>query len=166
MKIQQAVPQDLVEVLYLMKVCVSDMNEQGQKHWNNAYPGQEFLITAIEKGSLYTYKDLEVVKGMVVLSDEEPEEYKNIEWVGKGDKVLFIRFLAVHPTWQGKGIAKRLVEYAEGYSKDHGYTSIRVDIYSGVPGAEKLCIDLGFNQTGQFHSPFQQTPYFAFEKSL
>jgi GNAT superfamily N-acetyltransferase len=166
MKILKAVHQDLVEVLYLLKVCVYDMNEKGQKHWNNAYPGTEFIQKAIQEESLYLYKDNEVAKGMVVLSDEEPEEYKNIEWQGKEDKILFIRFLAVHPNWQDKSIATRLIEFAEGYAKDHSYSTIRVDIYSGIEGAEKLCADQGFNQTGQFHSKFQQTPYFAYEKSL
>ncbi|HBH50110.1 MAG TPA: hypothetical protein DDX98_15805 [Bacteroidales bacterium] len=166
MKIQQAVAQDLIDVLYLMKVCVSDMNEKGQKHWNNAYPGTDFLIKSIEENSLFIYKDVETVRGMIVLNEEEPEEYKNIEWQGKGEKILYLRFLAVHPNWQGKGIAKRLVEYSEGYAKDHSYSSMRVDIYGGIDGSEKLCTDLGFSQTGQFHSKFQQTPYYAYEKSL
>lgn len=166
MKILQAKKQDLVEVLYLLKVSVSDMNEKGQKHWNSAYPGTDYIVESIENESLYIYKDKGIAKGMVVLSNEEPEEYKNIEWQGKGDKVLFIRFLIVNPQWQNAGIAHKLMEYAEEYSKDKGYNTIRVDIHSGVPGAEKLCTDGGFNQTGQFHSSFQQAPYFAYEKSL
>lgn len=166
MKILQAVPQDLVEVLYLLKESVSDMNEKGLKHWNSAYPGTDFIVESIKKEVLYIYKDNGIAKGMVVLSTEEPEEYKNIDWQGKGDNVLFIRFLVVHPNWQHTGIASRLIEYAEAYAKDHSFNTIRVDIYSGVEGAEKLCVDKGFNQTGQFHSSFQQTPYFAYEKSL
>ena len=166
MKIVQAVPQDLVEVLYLVKVCVNDMNEKGQKHWNNAYPSIEYIQQSITNENFYLYKDNEVAKGMIILSDEEPEEYKNIEWQGKEDKILFLRFLAVHPNWHGQGIAKRLIEYSEGYAKDHGYSTMRVDIFSGIEGAEKLCADKGFSQTGQFHSKFQQTPYFAYEKSL
>ena len=166
MKILQAVPNDLIEVLYLLKDCVSDMNEKGHKHWNNAYPGTDFMIEAIENKTLHLYKDNEIAKGMVVLSDVEPNEYKNIEWQGKDDKILFIRFLAVHPNWLDQGISERMVEYAEGYAKNNGYSTMRFDIYSGINGADKLCIDMGFNQTGQFHSEFQQTPYFAYEKSL
>lgn len=166
MKILQAVAQDLVEVLFLLKESVTDLNEKGLKHWNSAYPGTDYMIEAIEKGTLYLYKDNEIAKGLVVLSNDEPEEYRNIEWQGKGDKVLFIRFLMIHPNWERTGIASRLIEYAEGYAKDNGYSTMRVDMYSGVEGAEKLCTDKGFNQTGQFHSSFQQTPYFAYEKSL
>lgn len=166
MKIQQAVLQDLVEILYLVKVCVSDMNEKGQKHWNNAYPGANYLLSCIENNTLFLCRENEVAKGMIILSKDEPEEYKPIDWQGKSDKVLFIRFLAVHPLWQGKGIAKKLVAFAEEYSKKNAFSSIRMDIYSGIEGAFNFCSNMGFNQTGQFHSKFQQNPYLAFEKSL
>jgi GNAT superfamily N-acetyltransferase len=166
MKIVQAVPQDLVEVLYLLKVCVNDMNEKGQKHWNNAYPGTEIMTKAIENKTLYLYKDLGITKGLIVLSHVEPEEYKDIDWPCREDKVLFLRFLTVHPLWQDAGIEKKLVEFAETFAKENKFSTIRVDIYSGVNGAEKLCVDMGFSQAGKFHSKFQQTPYFAYEKSL
>ncbi len=166
MKIVQAAPKDLVEVLFLMKVCVGYMNEKGQKHWNNAFPSADFLNTAIENKSLYLYKDKEVSKGMVILTEEEPSEYKEIKWQGSNDKVLFLQFLAVHPKWQDNNIADRLIEYAEGYAKDHKYTTIRLDIHSSIHGGEKLCKDEGFDQAGQFHTSFQQAPYLAYEKSL
>lgn len=166
MKILQAAPIDLIDVMYLTKVCVSDMNYKGQKHWNNAYPGTDFLVESIKNKNLFIYKDLGVAKGMVVLSSNEPEEYKDIEWKGKKEGILFLHFLTVHPNWQGEGIAKRLIEFAESYAKDNSFSTMRVDVFSGVDGAEKLCVGMGFNQAGQFHSKFQQTPYFAYEKSL
>ncbi len=166
MKIVQAVPKDLVEVLFLMKVCVGYMNEKGQKHWNNAFPSADLLNTAIENKSLYLYKDNEVTKGMIILTNDEPSEYKKISWQGNNDKVLYLQFLAVHPKWQKNNIADRLIEYAEGYAKDHNYSTMRLDIHSSIDGGEKLCTDEGFNKTGQFHTSFQQAPYLAYEKSL
>ncbi|MBN2486735.1 MAG: GNAT family N-acetyltransferase [Bacteroidales bacterium] len=166
MKIVKAEPNDLVEVLFLLQVCVNDMNQNGFKHWNNAYPGSETMIEAINNGTLFLYKDKGVSQGMVVLSDEQPEEYQNIEWQASNDKVMYLKFLAVHPLWQGKGIAKMLIGFAEQFAREHEYTALRADIYSGLPSANGMFADSGFSQTGQFHSSFQTAPYHAYEKSL
>lgn len=166
MKILKATPKDLVEVLFLLKECVSDLNSNGLKHWNNAYPGADAMIKAIEEGSLFLFKELGILKGMVTVNEEAPEEYNNIEWQSNAEKILYIKNLAIHPNWQGKGIAKKLVETVEEYAKDKSYKALRVDIYSGIGAAEKLCEDLGFNKTGEFHTNFQATPYFAYEKGL
>lgn len=166
MKIHKATPQDLIEVLYLLNASVTEMNQEGLKHWNSAYPGVDLMVKSIESETLHLLKDNGIAKGMVILSTDEPEEYKNIEWQGKDDKVLFIRFLIVHPKWKVSNIASMLVEYAENFAKEQSYSTIRIDVYSGIKGADELCTGNGFNQTGQFHSSFQQTPYFAYEKSL
>lgn len=166
MNIIKAEHGDLVEVLFLMKECVEDLNYRGFKHWNSAYPGSGMLIQSIQNGNLYVYKDAGITKGMIILSNDEPEDYKKIKWQLNSKKILFLKFLAVHPIWQNKGIAKSLVEYAELYAKDNGYDAMRVDMYSGIESAEKMCGDLGFNHTGEFHTDFQITPYFAYEKGL
>jgi GNAT superfamily N-acetyltransferase len=166
MKIIQAVTNDLVEVLYLLKECVADMNDKGIKHWNNSFPGSEIMSKAIEAGSLYLYKETELAKGMVILNEEEPEEYKKIDWGTKSEKVLYIKYLAVHPQWQGQGIARKLVAFAEEFAREHGYQVLRTDLYSGLEASGRFSEDLGFTKSGQFHSSFQQAPYLALQKSL
>lgn len=166
MKIVQAVPNDLVEVLFLLKECITDMNEKGFKHWNNSFPGAEVMSKAIASGSLFIYKELELAKGMVILNEEEPEEYKNIEWQVSAEKVLYIKYLAVHPNWQRHGIAKKLIGYAEQFARERGFKALRMDLYSGLEASGRFSDDMGFKKTGQFHSTFQQAPYLALEKSL
>jgi GNAT superfamily N-acetyltransferase len=165
MNITKAEQGDLVEVLFLMKECVEDLNHNGFKHWNNAYPGSDTLIKAIEEGTLYVYRDNGIAKGMIILSVDEPKDYKKVEWKTNNNKVLYLKYLTVHPLWQNKGIAKSLMEYAELYAKDNSFEAMRVDIYSGLQAAEKIS-ELGFNQAGQFHTDFQTSPYFAYEKGL
>lgn len=166
MKILKATHNDLVEVLFLLKECVSDLNSNGLKHWNNAYPGADNMIKAIESETLYLLKEKGVAKGMVTLGMESPEEYKNIEWKTDSDKIIFIKFLAVHPRWENTDIAKKLIEFVEQYASDNNFSALRIDVYGGIEMAEKLFDDTGFNKTGQFHSSFQSTPYYAYEKGL
>lgn len=166
MNIIKADFKDLVEVLFLMKECVEDLNQNGFKHWNNAYPGSDILKTAIDNGNLYVYKEGGISKGMVIFSNEEPEEYKNIKWNTNGSKVLYLKFLAVHPNWKDKNIDKSLLEYAELYAKDNGFAAVRVDVYSGMQNADKVCSGQGFSLSGEFRSSFQESPYHAYEKGL
>ena len=166
MKIVKAEPNDLVEVLFLLQICVEDLNQKGFKHWNSAYPGSEAMVKAIESGSLYIYKENEVSKGMIILSDEQPDEYNGIPWKANNSKVIYLKFLAVHPLWQNTGIAKKLVVFSEQQAREQGYSAIRVDIYSGLPSASHMFTDNGFTMAGQFHSTFQTSPYHAYEKSL
>jgi GNAT superfamily N-acetyltransferase len=166
MKILKATADDLVEVLFLLKECVSDLNSKGLKHWNNAYPGADAMIKAMDSDTLFICKEIGIAKGFVTISEEPPAEYKDIDWQTGSDKVLYIRYLAIHPLWQGKGIAKKLVDYVEKYASENNYSSLRADIYGGIGGANKLCEDLGFNKTGEFHSEFQSTPYLTYEKGL
>ncbi len=166
MKIVKAVPSDLVEVLFLLKECVSDFNLSGLKHWNNAYPGAGAMKEAIDNGALYLYKEIGITKGMFVLSEEEPKEYKDVEWKTNSDRVLFVKYLAVHPGWKDKGIQARLIDYIEHYAGNNNFASIRVDVYGGIESAENFGQEIGFDKAGQFQTSFQTTPYLAFEKGL
>ncbi|MBN1116411.1 MAG: GNAT family N-acetyltransferase [Bacteroidales bacterium] len=166
MKVLKAEPSDLVEVLYLLEVCVLDLNRKGFKHWNSAYPGVENMNSAIEEGSLYLYKEKGVAKGIIVFSDSEPEGYNNLGWKSDGKKPLFLKFIAVHPLWTGKGIASELIHAAEIFAKENNYSAIRVDAYSGIQSALKLYTELGYSEVGEYHSTFQEAPYIAYEKGL
>lgn len=166
MEIKQASSYDLVEVLYLLRECVADMNQKGFKHWNNSYPGIELIKKDIESGSLFFYKEKGIAKGMITLTEESLEEYQEINWKDNSGKALFMQRLAVHPLWQGQGIAKALVEFAEKKAKEDGYSTLRLDVFGGGESATKVCDETGFSQSGEYHSKFQKTPYLCYEKSL
>lgn len=166
MEIVKATNKDLVEVLFLLKECVEDLNAKGLKHWNNAYPGSETMINSIEEGNLYLLKDIGIAKGMVVLSENAPEEYTNVNWKENGSKVLYIKYLAIHPAWQSGDSAQQLLSHAEDFASKNSFTSIRTDLYSGLDLTTKFSNDLGYSQTGEFHSSFQTKPYLAFEKGV
>lgn len=166
MKIVKAIPSDLVEILFLLKECVSDLNTKGLKHWNSSFPGSDAMVKAIDDGVLYLYKELGIAKGFAIISEEEPEEYKKLDWGTSSEKTLFIKFLDVHPLFQGNGIAKKIIEYLENYASSNAFSSIRVDIYGALGSANELYTELGYANSGEFHSSFQATPYVAFEKGL
>lgn len=166
MKIVQATHYDLIEVLFLLQESVYEMNKKGLKHWNNAFPGSKTIQLAVENQTLYIYKELGICKGMVILSDEEPDGYNDIDWKLNSDKVLYLKFLAINPLFLNRDIEMELIKFAEQKAKKDGYSALRLDVHSGIENYENMLNHFGFNKTGQFFSSFQKTPYFAYEKSL
>ena len=166
MEIKQASLYDLVDVLSLLQDCIRDMNRQGLKQWNSAYPGPEIMSQDIEKGTLHIYTNLGIAQGMINLSNEIPEEYKEIEWKGKSDKVLYINRFAVHPIWKESDIAEKLLGYAENYAKENKLSGIRLDVLDNYPVDKKFFTDKSYELAGEFHSSFQKIPYSCYEKNL
>lgn len=166
MEIIQASSYDLIDILFLLKQCILDMNKKGFKQWNSAYPGPEIIKEDIEKGTLYIFRDLGIAKGIINLSDEIPEEYTQIGWKGKSDKVLYIKRFAVHPLWKHTDISDKLMVFAEKYAKDNKFKGIRLDVLDTYPADEKFFSERNYNHAGDFHSEFQKIPYACFEKNL
>ncbi len=166
MEIKHASSYDFVEVLFLLRECITDMNARGLKHWNNSFPGSDVMKDDIEKGTLFLCKDRGIIKGMINLSNEAPEEYDNIKWSTNSEKVLYIKRFAVHPKWTNTGVGLMLLEYAEKHATEHGYTSIRIDVLDSYLEAEKLIENKSFQQAGTFHSSFQKIPFACYEKEV
>lgn len=166
MEIIQATPYHLVDVLFLLKECIKDMNSRGLKQWNNAYPGPDLIRDDISKGSLYLYTELGMVKGMINLTDDMPKEYSDIKWKINAPKVLYVNRLAVHPTWLESEISENLLSFAEKYARDHQYGCIRLDVLDSYPVTEQFFLSRNFTSAGDFHSEFQKMPFICFEKNL
>ena len=166
MEINQARPNDLIEILFLLRVCTLDMNSKGLKHWNSTFPGTEVIQSDLKNGSIYLVKDKGVCKGMVTLSDREPVDYRDVDFQNPISKPLYLQNMAVHPKWQGKGIAQLMVDYAQNFAKDHGFDSIRLDVFKPSESARQLYEKQLFREVASFHSAFQKIPFICYEKHI
>ncbi|WP_394706895.1 GNAT family N-acetyltransferase [Marispirochaeta sp.] len=75
-----------------------------------------------------------------------------------------VRRLAVHPAYQGGGIAGKLTTFAESYAADNGYTAIRLDTFSGNPIALHLYRKKGYSEAGTVR--FRKGSFVVFEKKV
>ena len=166
MEISQAKTSDLVEILYLLRVCIRDMNAKGLWHWNSSFPATEQIQKDLSDGNIYLAKDNRVCKGMIILNNSEPDDYGQMKISSVNAKPLFLRCMAVHPTWQGKGIAKLMIDFAQKMAGDRGFTCIRLDIYQTSENAKQLCEKLSFKEIGSFQAKYQRIPYVCYEKQL
>ena len=164
MEIVRAKVGDITEILDLVQECIKDMNTHGIDQWNEQYPPHEIFISDIETGSLLTIKDEERIVGIIVLSEEQDEEYKQVDWTDKFGKVLVVHRLSVHPKWQRRGIAGKLMDYAESFAKENGYSSIRLDTYCGNPRSLKLFEKRGYERKpGHIFFPECEDPFYCYE---
>ena len=164
LEIVKANSEDIPEILWLIQECIKDMNSHGIYQWNEQYPPSKVFISDTEKGSLFVMKDEGKVIGIIVLSEEEDEQYKQIDWTDKFGKVLLVHRLAVHPKWQRTGIAGKLMDFAENYAKKHGYSSIRLDTYSENPRTIKLFEKRNYvRKPGQIFFPQCEQPFYCYE---
>ena len=152
--------------MYLLKVCISDMHSKGLRHWNSAYPDADILQSDLQKGSVYLIKDRRVCKGMMTLRSSEPEAYKDIKWPNGCIKPLYLHRMAVHPKWQGMGLARQLIGFAGDYAREHGHDCIRLDVFSYSEVARRLYEKNDFFEIGTFHMDEQKIPYVCYEKQI
>jgi ribosomal protein S18 acetylase RimI-like enzyme len=166
MEINQAKPTDLIEILFLLRVCILDMNAKGLKHWNSAFPGPQLIQSDLEQGIIYVIKDKGVCKGMVTLNEHEPEDYKDLGVKSAKGRTLYLQNMAVHPNWQGLGIASQLIEFAQKAAREKGFDSIRLDVSESSLQARKLYEKQLFTEIASFHSTYQKIPFVCYEKQL
>jgi ribosomal protein S18 acetylase RimI-like enzyme len=140
------------------------MNEHAIDQWDEHYPTIDFVAEDIENGTLYIVEDEEQIVGIVTLDEFQHELYRTIEWEREDGKQLIIHRLAVLPQEQGKGIARKLMDFAEGFAAEHRYTSIRFDAYNKNDRALRLYKELGYAKKGEVHFEHRTTPFSVFEK--
>jgi ribosomal protein S18 acetylase RimI-like enzyme len=166
MEINQAKPIDLIEILFLLRVCTLDMNARGMKHWNSSYPGSDIIRNDLNNGAIFVIKDKGVCKGMVTLKEHEPEDYKELSFDNKKHKPLYLQNMAVHPRWQGMGIATQLVKFAQDYAMQNGYDCIRLDVFKPSERARQLYEKQSFREITTFYTTYQKVPFVCYEKQL
>ena len=128
--IQKAIFSDLEQIYSLTKKCAQRLIEKGVFQWNDAYPSKEVLKNDIQLQQIWKWEEKNQIIGIIVLTEIEDIEYKNVKWLTKNSKNLYIHRLAVHPKFQGKGFAQQLMDFAENYAKINKYTSVRLDTFS------------------------------------
>ncbi len=163
--IRPAIKSDLDKLMALYKRCTLKMNVQGLFNWHDTYPDKETISNNIQSGTLYVLETKEI-HAAVTLNDDQPHEYKEINWDYHVEPYLVVHRLAVDPDQQGKGYGIMLMEYAENLASTSAYPSIRMDVYTiNIPG-RNLYKKLNYKELNEFHFPGFETPFIGLEKKI
>lgn len=165
-EIRRAHSGEIAEIMNLIAKCVQVMQAGGSDQWNESYPNREVILEDIRQGTLFVCTDHGVIAGIIVLDDHQSEQYQQVDWVETQGPNLIMHRLAVHPEIQGKGIARRLIAFAEEFARSGGFRSIRLDTYAKNGRALKLYQSMGYSQRGELRSPNHTAAFPVFEKVL
>lgn len=166
MEIVKAEKVNLLDVVFLFREVVKDMNKKGLYHWNTDYPNPEIISQDIDDESLYMVMSNYACIGVLVMNGKSSPEYNTIDWKSNGEKVLYIHRMAVHPLFAGKGITEKMLGFAEKYGKENEYTAIRVDVFDSNEKRIDLIKNRKFDEAGKLHFEYQKTPFSCFEKGI
>lgn len=142
------------------------MYKNGLDQWHENYPNLEVVKNDIQAECLFGYFQHKVLAGIVTLNTIQDEQYANIKWKYNEGETGVIHRLAVHPDFQGKGIAKQLIRFSENYFSKKGFRQIRLDAYTANPSALGLYDKLGYETSGKLWFPRRAKAFQLFEKSL
>ena len=166
MKIVKATKTDEQSIMEMIDDCKVDMRNRDIDQWNPYYPNIEVIKEDIEEGTLYIIKEEDMPIAVITLNEKQSIEYQQMEWTIKEGRFLVVHRLAVHPSHQSKGMARKLMEFGEQLGKVDNFAAIRMDAYSGNPRALALYESMGYTKTGIVQFPMRSKHFYCFEKEI
>jgi ribosomal protein S18 acetylase RimI-like enzyme len=159
---------ELEEILALTRACGKHMRDNGIDQWDENYPDIDSLKNDLETQTLFAYYEEGKVLGIVVLNEKQDEEYMEINWSTTEDQHnIVVHRLAVLPDHQGKGIARKLMDFSEEYAKKNGYDAIRLDTFSQNPRNQRFYEKRNYDKLGKVYLKYKKEhPYYCYEMLL
>ena len=160
--------EDITHIIALTKSCGRFLRENGIDQWDENYPSIEIIEQDILKQQLFCYIEKDELKGIVVLNENQDPEYEQINWLtDSNSKNLIVHRLAVDPKNQGRGIARKLMDYAEDYGKKNQYNSIRLDTFSRNLRNQRFYSNRNYHKIGEVYLSYRcDYPYYCYELPL
>ena len=167
MKIRLANDKDIIRVVEITNACANHMINQNIFQWDENYPNQEAFKEDIQSDSLYVIEKKDNILGCLCISTKIDDVYKNVKWLTLNEKNIYLHRLAIHPDHQGKGLALKLMSYAEAFTIKKGFKSIRLDTFSGNPKNNKFYTLQGYTKLEKiFYRDQSDMPFHCYEKIL
>ena len=109
---------------------------------------------------------------MIVLDNQQPPEFDNIDWLTKvpADGAAVIHMVNTRPRHYRKGLAREFITFAEDWGRENGCTVLRSECGSQNLPAVLMFKHLGFERVGvasiKVSGVVQADGHIFFEKKL
>lgn len=159
--------EEIPVILSITRACAQKMIRNHIFQWNEVYPSKEAFVHDMERQELYVLKKEETLIGTIVVSTLMDEEYIPVQWLTPNENNIYIHRLAVHPDFQGKGYAQRLMDFGEAFAKANNFQSVRLDTFSQNSRNQKFYEQRGYQRLGTIYFPKQsEHPFYCYELLL
>ncbi|MCF6306611.1 MAG: GNAT family N-acetyltransferase [Flavobacteriaceae bacterium] len=163
--IRLAIKTEILQLLAITKACAEDMITRNIFQWNKHYPSGAAFENDVKRNELYVITSEEKIIGCIVLTPKMDEEYLPIKWLTPNINNLYIHRLAIHPNFQEKGFAQKLMDFSEAFAIKNNYSSIRLDTFSKNPRNQKFYELRGYKKMNEIYFPKQsEFPFYCYER--
>jgi ribosomal protein S18 acetylase RimI-like enzyme len=158
---------EIDQILSITSACASQLISKSIFQWSKIYPSEQVFRNDIENKELYVLIESFTIIGTIVLTPSIDPEYKSVKWLTQDQDNLYVHRLAIHPSKQGKGYARKLMDFAEGLAISNGYASIRLDTFSKNLRNQKFYELRGYQRLGNVYFLNQsKDPFYCYELVL
>ncbi len=146
---------DVDKILEIIEKAKLELKKLGLNQWQNGYPNKKIIENDVKLGISYVLEDTEKsenfikIIGTIVLSPEKETSYSKIEgkWITDDDYMVIHR-LAVDTDVKNKGIATKILEFAEKVCIEKKILSLKADTHENNEPMKKLLAKNGFRYCG------------------
>jgi ribosomal protein S18 acetylase RimI-like enzyme len=187
--IRLATEDDLSGIMSIVNKVIPIMNSAGNFQWDATYPNEPKFLTDISNQELWVACWCETkhessaqtkllddesnriskhkVVGVCAITSDQDEGYRQCGWDISIPCVVPHR-LAIHPDYQGKGVAQSLLLKAEQIGREKGYRYFRVDTNKLNIPMQTLFKKMGYSYCGEItlSAKAEELRYVCFEKVL
>lgn len=165
--IRLAKHEDVNHIIEITKACAKHMINNSIFQWNEYYPNNHAFKIDVERNELYVIEINKSIVGCIVISTLIDKEYLPVKWLTKNKNNIYIHRLAIHPEFQGKGLAQKLMNFAEKYAKKNNFSSIRLDTFSKNKKNQLFYELRGYKKLEEIYFPKQsEFPFYCYELVL
>lgn len=157
-------PEDVDAICKLIEDAIIEMETHEIYQWDNIYPTRDDFLEDIAKGSLYLAIEDSNIVAIYVISREADAAYNKVKWSVSDEKAYILHRFCVSPAFQNRGIGKNVLLHIEEQIKGMGYESVRLDVFTQNPYAQKLYRNNGYVTRG--HADWRKGRFDLMEKIL
>ncbi|WP_292946697.1 MULTISPECIES: GNAT family N-acetyltransferase [unclassified Mucilaginibacter] len=152
--------------MQLIKEVVPLMRASGNLQWDDVYPNPQVFEQDIKDGQLWVAELDNQIAGVTATTTEQYPEYAQAG-MDINEEAIVTHRLAVSPRFQGRGIARALMQQAEEVAQQRGIPLLRVDTNSQNHATQKLFPKMGYEYKGEITLQFRPgLKFVCFEKRL
>ena len=165
--IRKALGNDIEAILNMTRSCAKQLIDLEIFQWSDAYPDRLSFENDVSRGELFVYELNEKIIGCVTITTLVDKEYVPVKWLTSNDNNIYIHRLAVLPEFQGKGYARKLMDFAEDRARIEKRTSVRLDTFSRNLRNQRFYELRGYKRLEEVYFPNQsELPFYCYELPL
>jgi GNAT superfamily N-acetyltransferase len=163
-EIKRVTIEDFEKVIKIYHDVAKNMQSNGIFQWNESYPSEGILRNDILSGHMYAGIINTEMASLFVLNKTCEDDYLRANWSYSGNNFIVIHRFCVKVEYQNRGIGIKTMGAIEGYIRELGIESIRIDTFSKNLFSLKLFNSLSYNRVGE--ADWDRGIFFIFEKIL